>query len=203
MSGPLTPKRKIAINVLMCGWFELSKEALARYTAVTGKTEVTRDDPELIKIIEELGSDRSSTYRSLIEVVSIPWEVQWVIHDYEGIESVVQVHQQWTGSHGARRTTKEKIECINRDEDWEKKHGNYDEKFKRKIDAMRADCYIQSIGQGGRFTTRDLVVLHKIYEQTGGRDYDVFMETYINNKITMQVTEQEIMDYEDNYWHFL
>ena len=53
-----------------------------------------RNDPDLIKAIEELRK-KASAYRSDIIVIEIPDDVEWIIQDYDGIEWVAEKHRVW------------------------------------------------------------------------------------------------------------
>ena len=48
----------------------------------------SRDDPELIRVVEQLGEEANGAYANL-EIVEIPDEAtDWRIFDYDGAESV-------------------------------------------------------------------------------------------------------------------
>lgn len=53
-----------------------------------------RNDPNLIRTIEELG-DEASGYASCIKVIEIPDDVDWQIFEYEGTEQVHEKHRIW------------------------------------------------------------------------------------------------------------
>ena len=55
-----------------------------------------RADPELISVIEELGSERASARSSSLQIVEIPDEVEWTIVDYDGREHVAEKHRTWS-----------------------------------------------------------------------------------------------------------
>lgn len=57
-----------------------------------GKLE--RDDADLIAVVEELGEEANGRFASL-EVVEIPDGVIWDIDDYDGIETIHEVHRSW------------------------------------------------------------------------------------------------------------
>ena len=56
--------------------------------------EIDRTDKELIKVIEELGCEANGCCAKL-KVVEIPDDVNWEIDDYDGIESIEEVHRSW------------------------------------------------------------------------------------------------------------
>ena len=57
--------------------------------------EIPRDDEILIQIIEEYGSDKISGICSDLKIVDIPDDVEWEISDYDGNESVEELHRSW------------------------------------------------------------------------------------------------------------
>jgi len=53
-----------------------------------------RSDPDLIKVIEELG-DEANGGCARIRIVDIPDDVEWEIQDYDGYEWVAEKHRKW------------------------------------------------------------------------------------------------------------
>lgn len=53
-----------------------------------------RTNPELIECIETLGKKANGECASL-EIVEVPDDVDWYIDDYDGNESVEEVHNSW------------------------------------------------------------------------------------------------------------
>lgn len=53
-----------------------------------------REDETLIEVVEELGPDASS-YASLLKIVEIPDDLDYVIDNYDGIETLHQRVQEW------------------------------------------------------------------------------------------------------------
>jgi hypothetical protein len=53
-----------------------------------------RADPDLIAVIEELG-DKANTRYGSISIVEIPDDVEWHIHEYDGMEHVAENHRTW------------------------------------------------------------------------------------------------------------
>lgn len=53
-----------------------------------------RTDDDLIAVVEELGEQANGRYSEL-EVVEIPDDVNWEIDDYDGIETIHEVHRVW------------------------------------------------------------------------------------------------------------
>lgn len=57
--------------------------------------DIERDDPDLIKVVEMLGCDKASGELSRLDIVEIPDDVKWEIDNYDGMESVHEVHRVW------------------------------------------------------------------------------------------------------------
>jgi hypothetical protein len=89
---------KIVINTCF-GGFNISKEAKALYETITSieasSHEMQRDDPVLIKIVEDLGAEANGSYAKL-KVVEIPDDVDWAIDEYDGKEWVAEKHRTWS-----------------------------------------------------------------------------------------------------------
>lgn len=89
---------KIVINTCF-GGFNISKEAKALYEIITSieafPYEMQRDDPVLIKIVEDLGAEANGSYAKL-KVVEIPDDVDWAIDEYDGKERVAEKHRTWS-----------------------------------------------------------------------------------------------------------
>lgn len=56
---------------------------------------IERNDPKLIQVVEELGEAASGSL-SKLRIVEIPNGVDWEIDNYDGMESVKEVHQSWS-----------------------------------------------------------------------------------------------------------
>ena len=57
--------------------------------------DIERNDPILVKVVEELGKEANDTYASL-KIVEIPEDVEWYIGEYDGIEHVAEKHKIWS-----------------------------------------------------------------------------------------------------------
>tara|TARA_R110002073_G_scaffold219784_1_gene380052 strand:+ start:705 stop:1016 length:312 start_codon:yes stop_codon:yes gene_type:complete len=77
----LTRDSEIVINVLMRGCWD-------------GEVS-TRSNPQLIEVVEELGSRANDEYANL-KIVEIPGDVDVVIEQYDGQEWVAEVHRTWS-----------------------------------------------------------------------------------------------------------
>ena len=90
--------QKIVINACF-GGFGLSKKALALYNKRSGcahyySSDILRDCPHLVRLVEEMGVKAGSTY-SLLRIVEIPDDVEWQIEEYDGSEWVAEKHRTW------------------------------------------------------------------------------------------------------------
>jgi hypothetical protein len=56
---------------------------------------IERNDPLLVKVVEELGCDAASAQLAELEIVDIPDDVEYTINEYDGIESVHESHRSW------------------------------------------------------------------------------------------------------------
>lgn len=90
---------KVVINTCF-GGFGLSDKALARYNELAGTNHteyiygIQRNDPFLVQVVEELGED-ADDFAAELKIVDIPDDVEWYIHDYDGLESVYEQHRIW------------------------------------------------------------------------------------------------------------
>ena len=55
---------------------------------------LSRDDPNLIKVIETLGEKANGRF-SQLKIVEIPDNVEWTIDEYDGAEWVAEKHRTW------------------------------------------------------------------------------------------------------------
>lgn len=64
--------------------------------------DVLRDDPILIRIINEIGPKASSGAHSSLKIIEVPDDVPadgWIVQEYDGIEWVAEKHRTWGGDH--------------------------------------------------------------------------------------------------------
>lgn len=91
---------KVVINNCH-GGFGLSEEASKRYKQyrmIESEDwyyyDIPRDDPYLVKIVEEMG-EAADTRFSKLKIVNIPDDVEWEIAEYDGSEWVAEKHRTW------------------------------------------------------------------------------------------------------------
>lgn len=110
---------KVVINTCH-GGFGLSQKAMERYAELKGFKLVTenlrgfpmyyadsisdenmisdynirRDDPDLVRVVEELGKDACS-WAADLKIVEVPDDVNWEIAEYDGAEWVAECHRTW------------------------------------------------------------------------------------------------------------
>lgn len=100
---------KVVINRCY-GGFELSNECAITLGAVlkqfgdyfyqefpNGKcAQDYRTDPKLIHLMETKGSEWCSGSFACLKVVEVPDDIKWEIHDYDGMETIEEVHRSWS-----------------------------------------------------------------------------------------------------------
>lgn len=57
--------------------------------------DIKRDDPDLVAVVEELGTERSSDRYAHLRIVEIPDDVEWFIDEYDGREHIAETHRTW------------------------------------------------------------------------------------------------------------
>lgn len=72
----------------------LTPEELRELEEMSEYSPASRNDPDLIKVIEELGEEANGDLAE-IKIIEIPDDVAWVINDYDGVEWVAEVHRTW------------------------------------------------------------------------------------------------------------
>lgn len=56
--------------------------------------QLERDDPHLVRVVEELGNAANHDYAQL-KVVEIPDDVEFQVEEYDGMEWVAEKHRVW------------------------------------------------------------------------------------------------------------
>jgi hypothetical protein len=91
---------KIVYNACF-GGFGLSDEARIRYQELSGVEpgydyELSRTDPVLVQVVEELGPRASDRYAELF-IAEVPAGTRYRIDEYDGLESVMTVDDyEWS-----------------------------------------------------------------------------------------------------------
>lgn len=88
---------KVVINTCF-GGFGLSRKAvkdLGCESPYSYEDWDKRTAPELIALIEEKGSEYCSGSYAELKVVEIPDDVDWYIDNYDGMETIEEVHRSW------------------------------------------------------------------------------------------------------------
>lgn len=57
-------------------------------------TDIPRNDPDLVKVVEELGEE-ANAYYAILKIVEIPDKVKWTIEKENGIEWIAEKHRIW------------------------------------------------------------------------------------------------------------
>ena len=100
--------RRIVVNTCF-GGFSLSEEAKTMYKKATVDQpqqgsqwyideDISRDDPVLLQVIDEIGLNNAGGYFSKLDIVEIPDDIPvdgWVIQEYDGKEWVAERHRTW------------------------------------------------------------------------------------------------------------
>lgn len=116
--------RRVVINSCH-GGFDLSHEAILRYHDLQGQTiywkdtdyaniflyhtdtqdpvasnwstrDIQRDDPYLVRVVEEMGGERAGGRMAVLKIVEIPESVDWIIQEYDGMEWIAERHRTWS-----------------------------------------------------------------------------------------------------------
>lgn len=86
------------------GGFGLSNEAWELYQEFCQEadtvpceydSEIPRNCQRLLAVVKQLGERASGPYARL-KIVTIPDDVQWEIHEYDGMEWVAEAHRTWS-----------------------------------------------------------------------------------------------------------
>lgn len=84
------------------GGFSLSKEGKQRYKELSGKDlgtgsgrKISRNDPHLVQVVEELGSKANGGFSELV-MKDLPKGTRYRIDEYDGIEKVtIKSDDKW------------------------------------------------------------------------------------------------------------
>lgn len=80
-------------------WHQLTEETKQEYNRayhqqIFNENDIDRDDETLVQVVEELGKEASGFCADLV-IVEIPDDVEWEITEYDGNETVEEVHRSW------------------------------------------------------------------------------------------------------------
>lgn len=80
------------------GLYKSYNEKYAKFDLPTGR-KLERHDPLLVQVVEELGPDKhregASGRCAQLHIVEIPDGVQYEIDEYDGMESIHEIHRSW------------------------------------------------------------------------------------------------------------
>jgi hypothetical protein len=82
------------------GWVDFYKNSISdenyisHYDYVSPSNLITREDPDLIAIIEEIGEESFGMFASL-KIVEIPDDVEYEITEYDGLETIREKCRTW------------------------------------------------------------------------------------------------------------
>ena len=99
-ANPSTKDSTMKIVINSCyGGFGLSDQALKLYSCLTGQDtqsahSIPRNDPVLVHVVETLGTAANGRFAQL-RIIDIPDDVIWQISEYDGNETVEEVHRSW------------------------------------------------------------------------------------------------------------
>jgi hypothetical protein len=93
-------RMKVVINRCF-GGFGLSEKAETMLAATCAihhyhYADAARSCPALVAIVETLGEEANGNFAEL-RVINVPKSVKWHIDDYDGMESVHELHRVWDG----------------------------------------------------------------------------------------------------------
>ena len=74
--------------------YHLDPECTDQYS--WSETNLLRDDPVLVRVVEELGGEEAGSAVAVLKVVRIPANVSWCIQEYDGQEWVAERHRTWS-----------------------------------------------------------------------------------------------------------
>jgi hypothetical protein len=93
--------REVVINI-QYGGFGLSDKAVELYKHKLNITDpkwtdydIPRDCPTLVYVVKHLGPEAGTSY-STLKVVEIPADIEWNIHEYDGLEWIAEAHRTWS-----------------------------------------------------------------------------------------------------------
>lgn len=61
-----------------------------------GFHQLLRDDPVLVRVFEQIGSERFSGLFSIIKMIEIPDNIKWIVCEKDGYEWIAERHRIWS-----------------------------------------------------------------------------------------------------------
>jgi hypothetical protein len=58
--------------------------------------DIPRDDPDLVAVVGELGTEKASGPLARLSLVEVPGGVRWQIEEYGGKEHIAEAHRTWS-----------------------------------------------------------------------------------------------------------
>ena len=97
---PIEEYDRVHKNDLTKTEWEGKSEGWGRYTESNklcwgGDRAIERNDPILVQVVEEMGSNADGGVAEL-KIVEIPDDVEWDIEEYDGTEWVAEKHRTWS-----------------------------------------------------------------------------------------------------------
>jgi len=81
-------EKKLKYNVILFYKEHISNDSLFL------EQDLERDDPDLVKVVEEMGKEADGRYAQL-KIIDVPNDVKWHISEYDGLERVAEDHRTW------------------------------------------------------------------------------------------------------------
>lgn len=66
------------------------------YSLIDDREAATRTRDELVEVVERLGEDANGQHAAL-EIVELPVDFEWVVTEYDGVETVREKHRRYPG----------------------------------------------------------------------------------------------------------
>ena len=74
--------------------YDIPRSSIKTLLVDGGEYELSRDDPDLVAVVESMGKSSWGDYAHL-KIVEIPEDVVWVVKEYDGMEHIAEVHRIW------------------------------------------------------------------------------------------------------------
>lgn len=94
--------KKVIINTCFGGYslsekvvLKFNKESGTNMSASEASYKIPRDNDLLIRIIEEVGVADAGGLCAELKIIEIPDDIEFVISEYDGIETLHEKHRSW------------------------------------------------------------------------------------------------------------